>query len=176
MTDVTLTAVLGLPMEATATVKTDGADLGITPHGQITFVVRNGSGVEIYTGFANLGDDGIATLAEALPATSILVDTVGHWSIDATYLKSDTDMRYVGTGVFKFDSVDVEPGGVILQVTAPSASPLGSPVNRAREGARRRHADRRGAGAALRLGQRPRQRGCHAGRQARRTSRSTRPG
>ncbi len=85
-TDVVLTtAVLGLPMEATATVKTAGADIGITPHGQIKFVVRNGSGVYIYTGFANLGDDGIATLAEALPAPNILVDTVGHWTVEATY-------------------------------------------------------------------------------------------
>ena len=122
------TAVLGLPLEAVATVAVVGDDRGITPGGQITFLVIGSAG------FRDVGPvalvNGQATLADALGQNpEIIVDFAGTWAVRATYVK-DTDLRYtsISPNNTAKDQVVVAAGGAIVTVDAPAATEYGLPV------------------------------------------------
>ena len=123
-------AVLGAPLEATATVTTEGDDLGIVPQGQVTFLItKSGAGTQEVS--TTLDANGQATLEDALAQSSpIIVDLAGTWSVRATYLKTSVDPRYVAEYPLRTDieHQDVQAGGVILNVDAPATAELGSPV------------------------------------------------
>ncbi|MCU1439263.1 MAG: hypothetical protein JWP85_260 [Rhodoglobus sp.] len=119
---VDVNAVLGLPLEAVATVDIVGDDLGITPGGWITFlIIKSGAGSQEVGPVALV--DGQATLADALgPNPDITVGLAGSWIVRATYMK-DTDLRYVSVSPNNtaINQVDVVAGGAVVTADAPES-------------------------------------------------------
>jgi hypothetical protein len=130
-TEVTVdaTAVLGLALEAVATVGIVGDDLGITPGGWVTFLInKSGAGSQTVGPIALV--DGKATLADALgESPDIIVNLAGSWTVRATYVK-DTDLRYVSVSPnhTAITQVDVVAGGAIVTVDAPESVEYQAPA------------------------------------------------
>jgi hypothetical protein len=127
---VDMTAVLGQPLEAVATVDIAGDDLGITPGGWITFLItKSGAGSQQVGPIALV--DGQATLADALgQSPDIIVSLAGSWTVRATYVK-DTDLRYVSVSPnhTAIAQVDVIAGGAIVTVDAPESVEYQAPAS-----------------------------------------------
>ena len=121
-------AVMGQNLQAVATVTIPGNNFGITPKGAVTFTV-NKSGAGTVGPFTTNVVDGKADLSKAY-INGVRVDIAGSWTIRATYVKSDTETRYVSTNPnnVAVKQVDVDTTGAIITVDAPEEIAFGSPL------------------------------------------------
>jgi len=121
-------AVIGSPLDAEATVTIPGAPDGFVPEGQIAFTVTAND--RTYDAVTAPLVDGRVSLSDTR-LRDIIVDTVGHWSVSVTYLKTGGDNRYVAElpGIFAVDAVEVGWAQATVAVIAPAEVEAGVPLS-----------------------------------------------
>lgn len=124
-----MTATLGHPVTANATVTIPGDTSGTVPQGVVQFTINKSGGGTVGPFSARLVD-GKASLADSVSG-DIITNLAGTWTVYATYLKDDTNQRYVATSpndrAMKFEQVSAD--SALVTVTAPASIERGSPLS-----------------------------------------------
>ncbi|MGV8882454.1 MAG: beta strand repeat-containing protein [Rhodoglobus sp.] len=123
-----MTAVLGQPVTADATVTIPGDTSGTVPQGFVQFTINKSGGGSVGPFGAQLVD-GKASLADSASG-DIITNLAGTWTVYATFIKSDTNERYSVTSPDDraTDSVQVAADTALVTVTAPVSIELGAPL------------------------------------------------